>query len=182
KMFISQNTVTARGRITLLDVVVSCYCTVANSISCVEKAMQPEEPSCRCRCTLGMVKQKSKSPWLKVNAIMISGKRYGKHKINLKPSVRCEKQIAGVGQCYKVRVQPGNKNLKSRVVPDVFPRYSVLSWLRSGAVCKQNMGMIGFDDVSCRVGSVPRKQSHLVNALCNQLSADSKRTDFALAA
>lgn len=51
-----------------------------------------------------------------------------------------------------------------------------------GAVRKQNMGMIGFDGVSCRKGSVPRMQSYLVNTLCNQLSADSKRTDFALAA
>src|SRR5699024_10324019 len=144
-MFISQNTVTARGRITLLDVVVSCYCTVANSISCVEKAMQPEEPSCRCRCTLGMVKQKSKSPWLKVNAIMISGKRCGKHKISLKPSVRCEQQIAGVGQCYKVRVQPGNKKLQPRVVRCVVPRDSGLSWLRSGAGRTQQIGMSGSD-------------------------------------
>src|SRR5699024_12145599 len=150
-----------------------CYCTVANSISCVEKAMPPEEPSGGGRCTLGMEKQKSKSPRLKVNAIMISGKRCGKHKISLKPSVRCEKQIAGVGQSYKVRVQPGNKNLKARGVPSVVPRYSGLSWLRSGAVCKQNMGMIGIDDVSCRVERVPRKQRNLVSAHCNQYRDDS---------
>jgi hypothetical protein len=31
-------------------------------------------------------------------------------------------------------------------------------------------------------GSGPRMQSHLVNALCKTISAESKRTDFALAA
>ena len=44
------------------------------------------------------------------------------------------------------------------------------------------MGPIGFDGV-CRVGrSGPRMQSYLVNALCKLIGADSKRTDFALAA
>src|SRR5699024_3694364 len=101
-MSISQNTVMARGRIILLGVVVSFCCTVANSISCVGKARWPDELSYRCRCIFGMAKPKSKLHWLKVNAIMISDKRCGKHRTNLKHSVRCEKQIAVVNRCYKV--------------------------------------------------------------------------------
>ncbi len=44
------------------------------------------------------------------------------------------------------------------------------------------MGMIGFDIGRRPRGSGPRMQSYLVNALCKPIGADSKRTDFALAA
>ena len=44
------------------------------------------------------------------------------------------------------------------------------------------MGMIGFDIACDSAGSGPRMQSYLVNALCKPIGADSKRTDFALAA
>jgi len=42
--------------------------------------------------------------------------------------------------------------------------------------------LTGFDDVSRVRGSGPRIQGYLVNALCKTISAESKRTDFALAA
>ena len=44
------------------------------------------------------------------------------------------------------------------------------------------MGMIGFD-IACETArSGPRMQGYLVNDLCEPISANSKRTDFALAA
>jgi len=43
-------------------------------------------------------------------------------------------------------------------------------------------GMIGFDDGRRTRGSGSRMQSHLDNDLCKPIGADSKRTDFALAA
>jgi hypothetical protein len=45
-----------------------------------------------------------------------------------------------------------------------------------------NMGMIGFDIVCAIVRSGSRMQGYLVNDLCKTISANSKRTDFALAA
>ena len=45
-----------------------------------------------------------------------------------------------------------------------------------------NKGMIGFDGDYLPKRSGSRMQSHLVNALCKPIGADSKRTDFALAA
>ncbi len=44
------------------------------------------------------------------------------------------------------------------------------------------MGVIGFDGGRFTGRSGPRMQSHLVNALCKPIGANSKRTDFALAA
>ncbi len=44
------------------------------------------------------------------------------------------------------------------------------------------MGVIGFDVDSSARGSGPRMQGYLVNAPCKPIGADSKRTDFALAA
>lgn len=44
------------------------------------------------------------------------------------------------------------------------------------------MGVIGFDIVRSIRGSGSRTQSYLVNALCKPIGANSKRTDFALAA
>jgi hypothetical protein len=44
------------------------------------------------------------------------------------------------------------------------------------------MGMIGFDIACASVRSGPRTQGYLVNDLCKTISANSKRTDFALAA
>jgi len=43
-------------------------------------------------------------------------------------------------------------------------------------------GMIGFDVCAFLRGSGPRTLSYLVNALSKPIGADSKRTDFALAA
>lgn len=45
-----------------------------------------------------------------------------------------------------------------------------------------NRGMIGFDVGSCFRGSGSRMQSQLDNDLCKPIGADSKRTEFALAA
>jgi len=42
--------------------------------------------------------------------------------------------------------------------------------------------MIGFDIVFVSTRSGPRMQGYLVNDLCEPISADAKRTDFALAA
>jgi len=42
--------------------------------------------------------------------------------------------------------------------------------------------MIGFDIVFESARSGPRMQGYLVNDLCKTISADAKRTDFALAA
>lgn len=44
------------------------------------------------------------------------------------------------------------------------------------------MGMIGFDIACESAGSGPRMQSYLVNDLCEPISAEPKRTEFALAA
>jgi len=44
------------------------------------------------------------------------------------------------------------------------------------------MGMIGFDIVFETAGSGPRMQGYLVNDLCKPISAETKRTDLALAA
>ena len=43
-------------------------------------------------------------------------------------------------------------------------------------------GVIGFDIGQSSRGSGSRMQSYLVNALCKPIGANSKRTDFALAA
>ncbi|VXB98784.1 conserved hypothetical protein [Plantibacter sp. T3] len=46
----------------------------------------------------------------------------------------------------------------------------------------ESMGMIGFD-IACETArSGSRMQGYLVNDLCKTTSANSKRTDFALAA
>jgi hypothetical protein len=44
------------------------------------------------------------------------------------------------------------------------------------------MGMIGFDIACVRTRSGPRIQGYLVNDLWKTISANNKRTDFALAA
>jgi len=44
------------------------------------------------------------------------------------------------------------------------------------------MGMIGFDIACEPARSGPRMQGYLVNDLCKTISAETKRTDFALAA
>ena len=44
------------------------------------------------------------------------------------------------------------------------------------------MGVIGFDSGRLVRGSGSRMHGHLVNAPCKTTGADSKRTDFALAA
>ncbi len=44
------------------------------------------------------------------------------------------------------------------------------------------MGLIGFDSACELMRSGPRMQGYLVNAPCKTISADAKRTDFALAA
>lgn len=44
------------------------------------------------------------------------------------------------------------------------------------------MGMIGFDIACESARSGPRMQGYLVNDLCKPISAEHKRTEFALAA
>ena len=46
----------------------------------------------------------------------------------------------------------------------------------------EDTGMIGFDIACESAGSGPRMQGYLVNDLCKPISAENKRTDFALAA
>ena len=46
----------------------------------------------------------------------------------------------------------------------------------------RSMGVIGFDIGRLIRGSGSRMQGHLVNAPCKPIGANSKRTDFALAA
>ncbi len=43
-------------------------------------------------------------------------------------------------------------------------------------------GLIGIDSACVPKRSGPRMQGYLVNALCKTISANAKRTDFALAA
>jgi hypothetical protein len=52
----------------------------------------------------------------------------------------------------------------------------------SGPFERRTTGMIGFDIACESAGSGPRMQGYLVNDLCKTISADAKRTDFALAA
>ncbi len=44
------------------------------------------------------------------------------------------------------------------------------------------MGMIGFDIACAPTRSGPRMQGYLVNAPCEQITANKKQSDFALAA
>jgi len=52
----------------------------------------------------------------------------------------------------------------------------------SGPFARRITGMIGFDIVCESARSGPRMQGYLVNAPCKTISAETKRTDFALAA
>ena len=52
----------------------------------------------------------------------------------------------------------------------------------SGSFARRTTGLIGFDSACLSTRSGPRMQGYLVNAPCKTISAESKRTDFALAA
>jgi hypothetical protein len=52
----------------------------------------------------------------------------------------------------------------------------------SGPSTRRITGMIGFDIACSFARSGPRMQGYLVNDLCENIVADAKRNDFALAA
>ena len=87
------------------------------------------------------------------------------------------------GVCVICEPEPALRNEVATSLVDGYSGPSRCETPHTTPQCEQLlMGMIGFDIGRRPRGSGPRMQSYLVNALCKPIGADSKRTDFALAA
>lgn len=87
------------------------------------------------------------------------------------------------GACVICEPEPALRNEVATSLVDGYSGVSRGETPHTTPQCEQQlMGMIGFDIGRRPRGSGPRMQSYLVNALCKPIGADSKRTDFALAA